>query len=128
MRKADASNLDRVVMAELDAYANALPDDIMDAQKTAAKAAVKDLKNTSPSETGKYAKSWKTKSTKTRTGAETVIYNAMPGLPHLLEHGHDVKVNGRKVGHAKAYPHIKDAEEKAMQLFEKELERRIGGS
>lgn len=128
MRKADASNLAKVVMAELDAYANALPDDIMDAQKTAAKAAVKDLRNTSPSETGKYAKGWKSKSTKTRTGAETVIYNAMPGLPHLLEYGHDVKVNGRKVGHAKEYPHIKEAEEKAMQLFEKELERRIGGS
>ena len=128
MQKAEVKNLDKVVMAELDAFAGALPEDIMEAQKTAAKAAVKELKSSSPSQTGKYAKSWKTKTTKTRTGSETVIYNALPGLPHLLEYGHDVKVSGKKVGHAKAYPHIKEAEENATQLFEKELERRIGGS
>ena len=128
MPKANPNNLDKVVMAELDAFANALPGDILESQKTAAKAAVKELKAGAPRQTGEYAKSWKTKTTKKRTGAETVIYSTKPGLPHLLEYGHQVVVNGQNVGHARAYPHIKEAEETANRLFETELERRIGGS
>ncbi len=128
MPKADVNDLAKVVMGELEGFVQALPGDILEAQKTAAKAAVKELKSTSPKQTGKYSKSWKTKTTKTRTGAETVIYNASPGLPHLLEFGHDVKVNGKKVGHAKAYPHIQQAEENAIQLYTKELEGRLNDS
>ena len=128
MQKADADNLEKAVMAELNGYVAALPDDLLQAQKAAAKAAVKQLKNTSPKETGKNAKAWKSKTTKSRLGAETVIYNAAPGLPHLLEYGHEVVVNGKRVGHAKAYPYIQRAEEEAAQLYENELERRLNES
>ena len=133
MPKANADNLAKMVMGELNGYVAALPEDILEAQKVAAKAAQKELKATSPKEKrgkhpGRYAKSWKVKTTKTRMGAETVVYNTESGLPHLLEYGHDVKVGGRTVGHAKAYPHVEKAEANAMRLYAEELERRLNES
>lgn len=67
-----ADELAQAVMAELDEFAGMLPAEIEKAQKTAAKSAVKALKSSSPGD-GKYEKGWKSKTTKTRTGAETVI-------------------------------------------------------
>jgi len=43
----------------------------------------------------KYKSSWTSKSMNTRLGAEAVIYSKMPGLPHLLEHGHAKRNGGR---------------------------------
>jgi len=119
--KVTPDNLDKAVMAELDAFAGMLPEEIEKAQKTAAKRAVKTLKNTSPGE-GRYGKGWKTKTTKTRTGAETVIYNGdLPGLAHLLEFGHPIISGGRTVGQAKAFPHIEPTERDVVGAYEKEL-------
>lgn len=114
-------NLDEAIMAELDQFAGMLPDEIATAQKAAAKAAVKELKTTSPGK-GRYGKGWKTKTTKTRTGAETVIYNGdVPGLAHLLEFGHPIVSGGRTVGQAKAFPHIEPTEKNVVDVYEKEL-------
>lgn len=119
--KVSPDNLDAAVMAELDQFAGMLPDEIATAQKTAAKAAVKELKTTSPGK-GRYHKGWKTKTTKTRTGAETVIYNGdVPGLAHLLEFGHPIVSGGRTVGQAKAFPHIEPTEKNVVDVYEKEL-------
>ena len=121
--KTTVDNLDQAVMEELDKYAGMLPDEIEAAQKAVAKTVVKQLKTTSPKR-GKqrYAKGWKSTTTKTRTGAETVIYQGkLPGLPHLLEFGHP-KVNG---GRTKAIPHIQPAEQEAIRLYEDEIGRRL---
>lgn len=70
------------------------------------------LKVTSPRAPhgGEYAKNWAVK--RDRYGHAT-IYNKAPTyrLTHLLENGHDVVVNGQKVGEAPAHPHIKQVEE-----------------
>lgn len=121
MRKVTPEDLDKAIMDELDAFAGMLPGEIFEAQKAAAKAAVKKLKTTSPGK-GKYGKGWKSKTTKTRTGAETVIYQGdLPGLAHLLEFGHPIVSGGLTVGQAKAFPHIEPVEKEVVAAYEEEL-------
>lgn len=123
--KTTADNLDKAVMAELDEYAGMLKEEIVTAQKAAAKKTIRELKQTSPGK-GKYGKGWKSKTTTTRTGAETVIYQGdLPGLAHLLEYGHPIVSGGRTVGQARAFPHVVPAAETAANNFEKELTRTI---
>lgn len=123
--KTTADNLDKAVMAELDEYAGMLKEDIATAQKTAAKKAIKELKRNSPGK-GKYGKGWKSKTSMTRTGATTVIYQGdKPGLAHLLEYGHPIVSGGRTVGQARAFPHVDPAEEDAAANYEQELARTI---
>lgn len=123
--KTTVGNLDEAIMAELDQFAGMLPDEIMQAQKSAAKSAIKELKASSPGE-GKYHRGWKSKTTKTRTGAETVIYQGdQPGLAHLLEYGHPIVSGGRTVGQAKAFPHIDPATENVVKAYEAALTKEL---
>lgn len=119
-------NLAQAVEDELDQFAGLALNDIVEAQKTVAKATVKSLRATSPGRGGRYEHGWKSKTTKTRTGASTVIYQGdLPGLAHLLEFGHPIISGGRTVGQAKAFPHIAQAEKKANADLEAEITRRI---
>lgn len=92
------------------------------AQKT------KELLKGAPVNGTRYNSGWKIKKGKT----EATVYQAsQPGLTHLLENGHDIVINGQKVGHARAIPHIKPAEEIGKEYFEEliveEIERRLKG-
>lgn len=119
---ATVDSLDKIVMRELDQFAGLLPETIMEAQKAAAKAGVKKLKKISPTMTGDYAKAWKSKTVKTRTGSTTTIYNSeKPGLIHLLEFGH-AKVGG---GRTQGTPHVEPEETEVAKLYEEELRRRL---
>lgn len=89
------------------------------AMKTTSSDAVKRLKSTSPSDSGKYIKGWKVKHEK---GTYTIYNKDRYQLTHLLENGHDVVVNGKKVGRAPAKPHIKNVEEWVQTEVEKRLE------
>ena len=88
------------------------------------KAAVKQLKSTSPKKSGKYAKSW-TMTTEKAIGQPDlrIIHAKAPHyrLTHLLEHGH-AKVNG---GRVEGKPHIRPAEEMVIQDFTREVEEAI---
>lgn len=60
--------------------------------------------------TGKYASGWKIKKEKLLGGTSVffTIYNAKRGsLVHLLEKGHPIVSNGRRVGSASAFPHVR---------------------
>lgn len=119
---ATVENMDQIIIGELDRYAGLLPEVIIEAQKAAAKQGVKMLKKTSPVRTGEYAKAWKSKTEKKRTGGTTVIYNSeKPGLVHLLEFGH-AKVTG---GRTKAMPHVEPEETEVARIYEEELKRRV---
>lgn len=88
----------------------------------------KELLKGAPVNGTRYNSGWKIKKDKT----EATVYQAsQPGLTHLLENGHDIVVNGQKVGHARAIPHIKPAEEIGKEYFEEliveEIERRLKG-
>ena len=87
------------------------------------KAAVKQLKDTSPKRYGKYAKSWAIKK-ETEIGQPNsiIIHNKKHySLTHLLEHGHAKKGGGRVEGK----PHIRPAEEMVIQEFMQEVEEAI---
>lgn len=98
---------------------------------TAGKEAVKELKVTSPKRkkgktAGKYAKSWKVKKVTKKNGVyEVIVHNTQYQLTHLLENGHALVIGGRNVGFVKAYPHIKQAEENAIQKVETELKIKL---
>ena len=97
-----------------------------DAAKKTAQDVVKRLKSTSPKRKGSYAKGWKSTY---QDGGYVVHNSSRPGFTHLLENGHDIISDGKKVGRAKAEPHIEPAEQAGIAEFtyqvEKEIERRL---
>lgn len=84
------------------------------------KAAIKQLKSTSPKKTGKYAKNW---TMKTESGIgqphKRILHVKAPHyrLTHLLEKGH-AKVGG---GRVEGRPHIRPAEERVIAEFTREV-------
>lgn len=87
----------------------------------------KNMLKKAPIKGKKYNKGWKMRSNETGI----ILFNdAQPGLTWLLEHGHDIVRNGKKVGRFNGIPHIKPAEEYGAALFEesiiKEMSRRLG--
>lgn len=66
---------------------------------------------------GPYAKGWTYK----KTAYGYVIYNKEYQLTHLLENGHDVVVNSKKVGHFAGRSHIKSVDDFVQTEFEKEI-------
>ena len=81
-------------------------------------------KETFPNGTGKYAKSWTVdKGAKKRRQVKysTTIYSTMPGLPHLLEHGHAKRGGGRVAGR----PHISTIEAELIDAYEKAVKGNI---
>lgn len=88
------------------------------------KAAVKQLKKTSPKRYGKYAKSW-TMKTEPEVGQphNRIVHVKAPHyrLTHLLEKGH-AKVGG---GRVEGIPHIRPAEEEVIREFVRKVEEAI---
>ena len=88
------------------------------------KAAVKQLKQTSPKRYGNYAKSWAMK-TEPEVGQphKRIVHVKAPHyrLAHLLEYGHAKKGGGRVEGK----PHIRPAEEQVIKDFVAEVEEAI---
>lgn len=97
--------------------------EVNDAVIKVADAAVKELKESSPKKSGKYAKSWKKKEEQLATGSKSAtIYNEKHyRLTHLLEFGH-ATVDGKRVP---AHPHIAAVEQKVIKDFEDEIRRGI---
>lgn len=72
--------------------------------------------------TGTYKRGWRCKVDESRLGAKATLHNArVPGLPHLLEHGHAKRGGGRVEGTV----HIKPVEDELDKVFEEELKRRL---
>lgn len=92
----------------------------------------KKLRQTSPKgSTGKYRRGWEYElKVSSRIGGGTLtLYNARPGLTHLLENGHAVRNGtGRNTGKqfADAHPHIAEANEYAQQQFLENLQKALG--
>lgn len=121
-------NIDKLaseISKDLQTYSKKIQDGVNQAAKFAAKDAESMVKETANVRTGKYAKAIATKKGMTRFGEKSyVVYTKPPHyrLPHLLEYGHALRNGGREVGHTKAYPHWKPAEEQAIRQFERMVE------
>lgn len=88
---------------------------------SAAKDLVNDLKSTSPKRTGRYAGAWTYK----KEGNTYIIYNKRGQLTHLLENGHIIRNKKGEYGRAPAHPHIKNAEQRAVQSLIQKLESKL---
>lgn len=117
--------LAETVMEGLQEYADLATDDLKKSVRKAANSVRKDIQATAPKDTGAYAKSWATKKTKeTSNSLEITVHSRNRyQLAHLLEHGHAKRGGGRVAGR----PHIAPAEAKAVDVFEKEVEKALKG-
>ena len=122
MAKIDIDGLAAEVMRELEKYQDTTYEAMEKAVKETEKETVEELKDTSPKQTGDYAKNWGAKknvefSGSSRFGMTVCVKKPEYRLTHLLEKGHQSRNGGRVPGQ----PHIKKAEEHAI----KKLEERI---
>ena len=111
------------VMRELENYAETTTDGVKAAVKKAANTVKKEISATAPVRTGKYAKSWATKTTGENSHAIEITVHSRNRyqLAHLLEHGHAKRNGGRVAGKA----HIAPAEQDGIEELEHEIERSI---
>ncbi len=122
-QKVDIDDLADAVMDGLAEYADLATDNMKAAVKKAGNTVKKDISANAPERTGRYAKSWRTKTTKeSATTLEVTVYSPTRYmLAHLLEHGHAKRGGGRVA----AIPHIAPAEQRGIQELEREIERSL---
>ena len=111
------------VMRELEEYADTTTDGVKSAVRKAANTVKKSIEAGAPVRTGKYAKSWATKTTGESSHALEITVHSRNRyqLAHLLEHGHAKRGGGRVA----ARPHIAAAEAEGIEELEHLIERSI---
>ena len=111
------------VMRGLREYADLATDSMKAAVKKAGNTVKTDITANAPERTGRYAKSWRAKTTKeSATALEVTVYSPTRYmLAHLLEHGHAKRGGGRVA----AIPHIAPAEQRGAEELEREIERSL---
>ena len=104
-------------------YADLADDSMRKAVRKSARTVKGEISANAPNDTGEYAKSWTTKTTKedSHSLAITVHSKNRYQLAHLLEHGHAKRGGGRVSGKA----HIAPAEQKGADELEREIERSL---
>ena len=121
--RVNVDQLASAVMKELEDYAETTTEGMKAAVKKAADTVKKEISANAPSRTGKYAKSWATKTTQENSHVLEITVHSRNRyqLAHLLEHGHAKRGGGRVA----ARPHIAAAEEHGIEELEREIERSI---
>ena len=106
----------------LQEYADLAADEMKTAVKKAGDTTKKEIRNTAPG-SGKYAKSWRSKTTKEDSSSlQVTVYSpSRYRIAHLLEHGHAKRGGGR----VKAYPHIAPAEKVAEEQLVSDITRAL---
>lgn len=119
-------NIDGLAAAVMDGlkeYADLATDKMKAAVKKSAKTVKDEINSSAPVRTGKYAKSWKAKTTaESSNSLEITVYSpSRYMLSHLLENGHAKRGGGR----VRAIPHIAPAEQSGIEQLEREIERAL---
>ena len=111
------------IMEGLTEFAELATDEMKAAVRKSAKTVKDEIGSGAPVRTGKYAKSWRTKTTKESANALviTVYSPSRYMLVYLLENGHAKRGGGR----VKAIPHIAPAEQHGVDMLEREIERAL---
>ena len=109
----------------LEKYGNDVQENLGNIVKDITKKGARTLQGESSSAfggTGKYASGWTSQAETGRLSAQGTIYNGkLPGLPHLLEHGHANRGGGRTPGRV----HIAPVEEKLIKEFESKVKSKL---
>ena len=124
-QRVSIDQLSSAIMEGLNEYADLAADSVKKAVKKAGDTVKQDINSSAPVRTGKYARSWRTKTTKeTSQSLEVTVYSPTRYmLAHLLEHGH-AKRNG---GRVRAIPHIAPAEEHGEEELLQDIENALKG-
>jgi len=109
----------------LEEYANLSAEGVKSAVKKTSKAVKDQINGSAPVRTGRYAKSWKVKTTaESSQSLEQTVYSPNRYmLSHLLEKGHAKRDGGR----VRAIPHIAPAEEMGIEMLEGLIEKALKG-
>lgn len=102
-----SESLTKQLNAALSIFSDNVNEEFDQALEMCADHAANMLKSSSPQLTGDYKKGW---TYKKQNGVFVVHNKTNYQLTHLLENGHDIIRDGKKVGHSDAIPHIADAE------------------
>ena len=124
-RTITVDELANVINEGLKEYADLATEEVKGAVKKSAKAVKDQINGSAPVRTGRYAKSWKVKTTaESATGLEQTVYSPNRYmLSHLLEKGHAKRGGGR----VRAIPHIAPAEEMGIEMLEGLIEKELKG-
>ena len=120
-----AEEFTRTIVDTLMKYSGKIYDGVAEAAKKRAKELQANIKKDAPKRNGFYSKSWRCKENKGEASGKIsyIVENKRDyQLVHLLEDGHDIKRDGKVIGHAKAHPHFRDNEKKAIEAFENDVE------
>ena len=99
-----------------------LDDIVTDITKQGVKTLKGEARGTFRRHTGKYAAGWTSEIEIGRFSSQGTIYNAkVPGLPHLLEHGHANRNGGRTPGRV----HIAPVEAEMVRTFEEQVKSKL---
>lgn len=118
MVKVSIGGLENEIATALREYTSEVEEGLEKSKSKVARKAVSTLKDTSPKDSGEYAKGWGS----VKRGTNRTIRNRnKPGLTHLLEKGHAKTGGGRVAG----IPHIKPVEEQVIKDYEDEVKKVI---
>lgn len=124
-RKVSIDGLSEALQDILAEYGDSVTENVQEVTHQVGQIGVKTIRAESRSKlkgTGKYARGWRLKSQTDRFGQTEIIHNAsLPGLPHLLEHGH-AKANG---GRTQPIVHIAPVEEELIRTFERDIKIKL---
>ena len=111
------------IMEGLQEYADLAADEMKKAVKKSANTVKTEIGANAPVKSGRYARSWRTKTTKEDANSlEITVYSpSRYMLAHLLEKGHAKRGGGR----VRAIPHIAPAEQMGMEELEEEIVRAL---
>lgn len=123
MAKSNTVTLEKLPQAikdVLDEYADEINDSIPEVTRAVGRKGLAAIKTSSKvfKGTGEYAKGWRLNVENKRLTSDAIIHNKkLPGLPHLLEHGHANRDGGRTEGKV----HIAPVEKILVEEFERKL-------
>ena len=122
-QKVSVDRLADAVMEGLEEYNKLATDKVKAAVKKAGTTVRKEISSTAPRKSGRYADSWRSKTTaESSTSMQVTVYSpSRYMLAHLLEHGHALRNGGR----ARAFPHIAPAEETGEKQLTTDIERAL---
>ena len=105
----------------LNEYSEDIQESIIKAAEDVAKDGANKLKQTSPKNTGKYARGWKVQTKKGNGYIKSVVYNTNPGLTQMLEKPHIIRNQWGQWGTSKPIVHIKPVEQECISKYEKQV-------